>query len=109
MTHTIDWTQVISTLALLFVNGVLIKWVWNVSKTQYENLKQEFTRYKEDTEKRIKRLETDLLESNKKATSWFKKFYTVALIIERGHCKGEECKIYKDYIEFQNKEGEVKQ
>lgn len=108
MTHTIDWTQVISTLSLLCVNGVLIQWVWKVNNRQYENLNNEFNRYKDTTGKRIDKLESDLIESNKKATSWFKKFYSLALIIERGHCKGENCKVYSEYINFQQKEGELK-
>ena len=108
MVHTIDWTQIISTLSLLFLNGVLIQWVWKVNNRQYENLNSEFNRYKDTTGKRIDKLEADLIESNKKATSWFKKFYSLALIIERVHCKGEECKVYNQYIEFQNKEGELK-
>ena len=108
MTHTIDWTQVISTFALLFVNGVLIKWVWSVNSRQYENLKNEFARYQSGTEKRISKLEADLLESNKKANSWFKKFYSLCLILESKRCKDKNCDIYNSYIEFQQKEGEIK-
>ena len=107
MVHTIDWTQIISTLSLLFVNGVLIQWVWKVNNRQYENLNNEFNRYKTDTGKRIDKLESDLLVSNKRASSWLKKFYSTAMLIERNHCKDRECPIYNNYIEFQKKEGEV--
>lgn len=103
-----DWANLISVLSLLLINGALIKWVWDVSKTQYENLRQEFSRYQDATEKRIKTLETDLLDSNKKATSWFKKFYALCLIVERNKCADKNCGIYNEYVELQKKEGEIK-
>ena len=104
----INWTQAIGQLTLLLGNGFVIGWVWKVNTRQYENLKSEFTRYKTDTGKRIDKLEEDLLTSNKKATSWFKKFYSLCLIVERGHCKDKDCGVYNKYIDFQQKEGELK-
>lgn len=99
--------QVVTAVVSLVVSSGITGVVYNVMKTQITSLKEELERNREDFNSRIKQLEEKLIKSQQKTNMWFRKFHAIKSIIIENRCKGQECRVYGKYLEFQATEGEV--
>ena len=81
---------------------------YNVMKSQVDNVRSELERSTKSFNEQIKSLEDRLIRAQNNADAWFRKFHSLASIIDDNACSDKPCKIHKAYKQFQAKEGKVK-
>jgi len=103
----IDWTAIISNGAGILVSGLLCGWVYKVLKFQNDLLREQIKQNKEEFRLEINELKDKLAKSDEKANKWFKRYFVLANIVEKFHCKKEDCAVYSEYSKFNEKHGEI--
>ena len=96
--------SVVSLVVSMSITGI----VYNVMKSQVDNLRNELERSTKSFNEQIKSLEDRLIRAQNNADAWFRKFHSVATIIEDHACDDKPCAIQRAYKQFQAKEGKVK-
>jgi hypothetical protein len=103
----IDWSVIISNGAGVLVSGALCAWVYKVLKFQNDLLREQIKLNKEEFRAEINELKAKLEISDEKANKWFRRYFLLANIIEKFHCKKQDCTVYKEYTTFNEKHGEI--
>jgi len=103
----IDWTVVLSNVPAILVSGLLATWIYKVLKNDNDNLRKQMQSDKNEFKEAIKTLEDKLVKSDEKASKWFRRYFLLANIIEKHHCKNANCKVTEKFNEFNEQHGEV--
>ena len=103
-----NMTNLIASVVSLVVSMSITGIVYNVMKSQVDNLRNELDRSTKSFNEQIKSLEDRLIRAQNNADAWFRKYHSLAGIIEDNGCTDRSCKIHKTYKQFQSKEGKVK-
>ena len=103
----LDWTAIISNGASIVISIGLCTWIYKVLRFQNDQLREQIKVNKEEFRTEINELKLKLEKSDEKANKWFKRYFILANIIEKFHCKKEDCAVYKEFNLFNEKHGEI--